>query len=163
MEIWKDIKGYEEKYQISNLSRVKSLNYNNTKESKLLHQSLINNYYSVCLWKQGKGKQYRIHRLVAIHFIDNPDNLPEVNHKDENKLNNCVDNLEWCNSKYNCNYGMRNKKLSKPVQCIETGIVYPSILDAGKQTGINHTHLGDAARGKRKTAGGYHWRYVPMI
>ena len=163
MEEWKDIKDYEGKYQISNLGRVKSLNYNNTKKSKLLHQSLINSYYSVCLWKRGKGKQYRVHRLVAIHFIDNPLHLPEVNHKDENKLNNCVDNLEWCDSKYNCNYGMRNKKLSKPVQCIETGIVYPSILDAGKQTGINHTHLGDVVRGKRKTAGGYHWRYIQEI
>lgn len=163
MEEWKDIKGYEEKYQISNLGRVKSLNYNNTKKSKLLHQSLINNYYSVCLWKQGKGKQHRIHRLVAEAFIENPDNLSEVNHKDEDKLNNEVSNLEWCDSKYNCNYGTRNKKLSRPVQCIETGIIYPSILEAGKQTGINPTHLDDVARGKRKTAGGYHWRYIPEI
>ena len=163
MEIWKDIKGYEGKYQISSLGRVKSLKYNNTKESKLLHQSLINNYYSVCLWKQRKGKQYRIHRLVAEAFIPNPLHLPEVNHIDENKLNNNVDNLEWCSSKYNCNYGARNKKLSKPVQCVETGIIYPSILNAGKQTGINYTHLGDVARGKRKTAGGYHWKYVKEI
>lgn len=162
MEEWKDIKGYEGKYQISNLGRVKSLNYNNTKESKLLHQSLINNYYSVYLWKRGKGKQYRIHRLVAIHFIDNPDNLPEVNHIDENKLNNRVDNLEWCNRKYNCNYGNRNKKLSRPIQCIETGIIYPSILQTGKQTEINNYHIGDVARGKRHTAGGYHWRYVDL-
>ena len=116
------------KYQISNLGRVKSLHYNNTKESKLLHQSIINHYYSVNLWKHEKGKQHRIHRLVATHFIPNPLHLPEINHKDENKLNNRVDNLEWCDHKYNCNYGTRNKRISRPVQCIETGIIYPSIL-----------------------------------
>ena len=115
------------------------------------------------LKKNKKRKAHLVHRLVAKAFIPNPDQLCEVNHKDENKLNNTVNNLEWCNSEYNCNYGMRNKKLSKPVICIETGIVYPSILDAGKQTGINHTHLGDVARGKRKTAGGYHWKYIPEI
>ena len=69
MEEWKDIKGYEEKYQVSNLGRVRSLHYNNTKETKLLHQSLINNYYSVCLWKNNSGKNFRVNRLVAEVFI----------------------------------------------------------------------------------------------
>lgn len=161
-EIWKDIKGYEGKYLISNTGKVKSLNYNNTKKSKLLKQNNINGYNTVCLWENSKSKRCRVNRLVAEAFISNPSNLPEVNHKDENKMNNNVDNLEWCDSKYNCNYGNRNKKLSKPIQCIETGIIYPSILQAGKQTGINHYHIGDVARGKRHTAGGYHWRYITI-
>ena len=162
MEIWKEIKGYEDKYLISNTGKVKSLSYNNTKKSKLLKPSIHNGYYSVCLWQNSKGKQHRVNRLVAEAFIPNPLNLPEVNHKDENKLNNQVENLEWCNSKYNCNYGNRNQKLSRPIQCIETKVIYPSILEAGKQTGINHTHLGDVARGKRKTAGGYHWKFIEI-
>lgn len=159
-EIWKNIKDYNDKYLISNTGKVKSLNYNNTKKDKLLKISICNGYPSVCLWKNNKGKRFRVNRLVAESFIPNPLNLPEVNHIDENKLNNNVDNLEWCTSRYNCNYGSRNHKLSKPVQCIETGIIYSSILEAGKQTKINHTHLGDVARGKRKTAGGYHWKYI---
>ena len=161
-EIWKDIKGYKGKYLISNTGKVKSLNYNNTKKSKLLKQNNINGYNTICLWKNSKSKCCRVNRLVAEAFIPNPNNLPEVNHKDENKVNNSAENLEWCDSKYNCNYGNRNKKLSRPIQCIETGIIYPSISQAGKQTGINQYHIGDVARGKRHTAGGYHWRYITI-
>lgn len=104
-EIWKDIEGYEGLYQISSLGQVKSLKdkYGNSRE-KILKQDK-NVYLQITLYKNGKKKTFLVHRLVAITFIDNPNNLPMVNHKDENKENNCVDNLEWCNARYNLTYG----------------------------------------------------------
>ena len=125
IEIWKPIKEYELLYEISNTGKIKSLSrevvvknkYNSistrmTKE-KQLKPLLRGEYYIVWLCKNGKSKQYSIHRLVAETFIPNPKNLPQVNHIDENKENNCVNNLEWCSAKYNCNYGNRNKIISK--------------------------------------------------
>ena len=120
--------------------------------------------------KDGKQKRYYIHRLVAETFISNPDNLPEVNHKDENKVNNAADNLEWCNHLYNSNYGTRVKKehishinhpkLSKRVMCVETGIIYDSAHEANRQTNANMVNICRVCRGERNTAGGYHWKYV---
>ena len=99
MEEWKDIKGYEGLYKISNKGRV----YNIKLKRFMGHES--NKYMCVELGKDGKYKNYKVHRLVAQAFIPNPDNLPFINHKDENKLNNCVENLEWCTREYNVNYG----------------------------------------------------------
>ena len=101
-ELWKDIKNYEGIYQISNLGRVKSL-HNNKERLLKLHRK-PDGYIQVVLCKNYKIVSRLTHRLVAEAFIPNPDNLPEVNHKDEDKTNNCVDNLEWCNSSYNKNY-----------------------------------------------------------
>lgn len=112
MEIWKPIKDYETRYQISNMGNIKS--FYRGKETLLKPQ--LNNtspYLMIGLFKNNKLKRYLIHRLVAQHFIPNPDNLPEVNHKDENKYNNCADNLEWCTHKYNTNYGTRGDKISE--------------------------------------------------
>lgn len=110
-EIWKYIQGYEGLYQISNLGRVKSLNYNHTKKEKIL-QYRINErgykYISLCV--NNIRKSFKIHRLVAEAFIPNPHNYPCINHKDEDKTNNCVDNLEWCTYKYNSNYGTAIKR-----------------------------------------------------
>ena len=100
-EIYKDIQGYEGKYQISNLGNVYSLITN-----KILKQRLtLDGYYQVDLYKNGVKKHLYIHRLVAQSFLDNPKNYKIVNHKDENSMNNIVSNLEWCNSTYNNNYG----------------------------------------------------------
>lgn len=125
-EIWKDIVGYEGFYQVSNLGRVKSLDryievtnkrgtlYRRPIKGRLLSLNNVNDdYISVTLTKDSIGISYSVHRLVAQAFIPNPDNLPQVNHKDENPSNNCVDNLEWCTAKYNSNYGTRREKLSK--------------------------------------------------
>lgn len=121
MEIWKDISGYEGLYQVSNLGRVKSLeridnNNHPVKEKIIKPYKTIGGYMQVCLWKNGKVKHLQIHRLVAQAFIPNPYNLPECNHKDENPLNNCVENLEWCDHKYNINYGTRTEKASEKMK-----------------------------------------------
>lgn len=114
IEIWKDIPGYERLYQVSNLGNVRSLNYRRSGKSKLLKQGTDKKgYKQVGLWKNSKRKHYSVHRLVAIAFLPNPNNLPQVNHKDENKANNNIDNLEWCDAKYNNNYGTRNERTSE--------------------------------------------------
>ena len=118
------------------------------------------------LTKNGKQKRYKIHRLVAEAFIPNPNNYPQVNHKDCNPLNNKVDNLEWCNAKYNINYGDRGIKFGKTVGCkviqyslkgeeIET---FYSIGEAARITGLHKTNIYDAVSGKQKTCGGYIWK-----
>ena len=112
-EIWKDIEGYENKYQISNLGRVKALDYRRTKKEKILDSRNNKGYKAIALWNNSKRKVFLIHRLVANAFIPNPNKFPQINHKDENKLNNCVDNLEWCTQFYNNIYGTRLQRVSK--------------------------------------------------
>ena len=119
-EVWKDIPGYEGLYQVSNLGRVKSMSrqkkhsYNSVAQlkEKILTPINICGYHRVILRKNNKAHNKFIHRLVAEAFIDNINNYNEVNHKDENKTNNRVDNLEWCSHKYNINYGSGNIKRS---------------------------------------------------
>ena len=181
-EIWKDISGYEGLYQVSNLGRVKHLSFSRPnpltggisimKERILAPQLTKLGYYAVTLYKNGKLHRKFIHTLVAKAFISNPDNLPIINHKDENKLNNKPENLEWCTPKYNNSYGTRNQRISatklnntyntKPVKCIETNIIYASVREAERQTGIPNTHISAVCIKKphHKTAGGYHWKYV---
>lgn len=120
-EIWKPIKGYEGLYEVSNLGRVRSLDrcvvYANGQvhihRGKILRPGISNGYMQVHLCKCGDMKQPLVHRLVADAFIPNPENLPQVNHKDENPSNNEVSNLEWCTSEYNINYGTRKEKVMK--------------------------------------------------
>lgn len=108
-EVWKDIEGYEGYYQVSNLGRVKGIKIiNQYKKERLLSQYLNNKgrgYYKVWLYKDKKRKMHYVHRLVAKAFLPNPNNYPDINHKDENSRNNQVDNLEWCNESYNLSYG----------------------------------------------------------
>lgn len=147
--------GYEGLYQVSNLGRVKRLskpkkNYDiNNKEFKtiMIPEKIVkpqldkNGYYRIGLTENYKRSFCFVHRLVAQAFILNPDNLPHINHKDEDKSNNNANNLEWCTMKYNCNYGTRNERVAKgnhkKVKCIETGIVYNSLTEACKVTGIS--------------------------
>ena len=166
-EEWKDIITHKGLYQISNLGRVRN------SKGKILNGYTNNKgYQMIHLRAKNKSKLYSIHRLVAETFIPNPLNLPQVNHKDENKLNNDVSNLEWCTHKYNINYGTGNKRRSKTkinstynvksVQCVETGIIYASIREAERQTGIDNSQISAVCNYKKnyKTAGGYHWKYI---
>lgn len=119
MEEWRDIKGYEGIYQVSNLGRVKSLGNGKKRKEKILKQQKTGrwkNYYKVILFKNGIPKTKKIHRLVAEAFIPNPNNYPCVNHKDENPSNNFVENLEWCSYEYNNNYGTKNKRVSETLK-----------------------------------------------
>ena len=157
-EIWKDIQGYEGKYQISNMGRFKSLNYRRTGKEKILEgYPDKDGYLFVQLWKDGKGKNCRINRLVAQAFLENPQNLPEVNHKDEDKTNNTVDNLEWCNHIYNQYYGTKRerqaKSKGKPVICITTGEIYQCATEAMRKTGVDKANIHKCCTGQYKSAG----------
>lgn len=170
-EKWKDISGYPN-YQVSNIGRVKSLNYKRTGKEKIL-KPLKNKkgYLQVILYNLGKIKSMKIHRLVAAAFVQNNSLFNnEVNHIDECKTNNCASNLEWCTTEQNCNYGTRNEriakarinnpKISKKVKCLDTGIVYPSIQEIERQLGFNRVSISRCCNKKQKTSYKYRWEYV---
>lgn len=172
MEIWKDIKGYEGKYQVSNYGSVKSVKRNLI----LRPQERSHGYLSVWLYGSGRNNrtQVSVHRLVAEAFIPNPDNKAEVNHKDEDKTNNRAENLEWISHKDNTNYGTAQERRSKYLkeECpkgirveqidMRGNVVgaYRSMHEASRATGINVTYISAACSGQRKTSCGYVWRKV---
>ena len=114
LETWRDIAGYEGLYEVSDLGNVRSLNYLRTGQTRILKpMKTPKGYQQVHLCKDGNIKKNYVHRLVAQAFIENPNNLPEINHKDENKENNAVTNLEWCDHKYNINHGTCIERVAK--------------------------------------------------
>lgn len=127
------------------------------KHGRILKPEIRNGYYSVGLMKNGKRIHKRIHRLVAEAFISNPDNLPQVNHKDENKLNNEVSNLEWCDNTYNTHYS-RHQDLS--VYCFDLDEYFKSATEASVHTGVCRTSIVKACRGQLTQAGGKWWCYA---
>lgn len=179
-EVWKDIKGYEDLYQVSNFGRVKSLrrsvvlgkNIRQVKE-KVIKPFITNKgYYQIILSKNGKTSHKLVHRLVAMAFIPNPNKYLIINHKDENPLNNHADNLEWCGYSYNNNYGNRNKivsdkmtngKLSKKVLQITLNgdfvKEYPSTKQVERELGFYHSHISKCCLGTRDSAYGYKWKF----
>ena len=168
-EIWCPVKNYESLYEVSDQGRVKSIGYG--KERILSPGKLQNGYLRVNLCKNGERKNLLVHRLVAQAFIPNPDNLPEVNHKDEDKDNNSVQNLEWCDRKYNINYGNRNQmvsmKLSKPIlQYTKSGEFvreWKSTYDVERNLGYFHNSISYCCNGKNKSAYGYVWKYKDTL
>ena len=164
-EIWKPVVGYEGLYEVSNLGRVFGIKRNNY----LMYGVNNKGYCSVLLSKDNKQQRFRVHRIVAMAFIPNPNNLPYVNHKDEDPLNNCVDNLEWCTPKYNSNYGTGIERCAKqkwiPVkQKTKDGKlirVWDSIKEAAKALNMkSQANISSVCKGNRKYAGGYIWEYV---
>lgn len=196
--MWKDVVGYEGLYQVSNTGKVLRNERYKQNHSKLQYlpkielkqQKMPNGYMAVYLTKDGNSKIQYVHRLVAMAFLDNQNYLPEVNHKDENKCNNCVTNLEWCTRKYNVRYGtgikrrVENTDFSNPkfkeasrnnakishekrqrsvTQYTLTGKKvreYKSATIAEKDYGFNASDINSCCRNKLRTAGGYIWRYT---
>ena len=111
-EIWKPVKGFAGLYEVSNKGNVRSLKWYGGSKVRELSQAENKKGYRQVNLCNGKGNMRYVHRLVAEAFIPNPNNLPCINHKDENPRNNCVENLEWCDQKYNCNYGHHNERNS---------------------------------------------------
>lgn len=177
-EIWKDIKGYEGFYQISNLGRVRSLdrlvNGNHitcdfqTMKGKILTGSMDKlGYVRVLLRRNRAYDSQLVHRLVAIAFIDNPKNLPYINHKDENPSNNRVDNLEWCTAQYNVTYGTCQERINKfkirrvnqydkDGNFIKT---WDSLKSAAASINCAQQNISRCCRNRCKTCGGYIWKY----
>lgn len=174
-EIWKPIKDYEGLYEVSNYGRVRSLDHKvaisngNYRTSRGKLMSLCKTSHGYLFVSLGRGNKRSIHRLVANAFIENPYNLPCVNHKDEVKDNNHVENLEWCDKSYNALYGSCQDKLRKyknvPVYMIDKismNIIqrFDSMKIAMQETGIGKEMISMVCRGIRKTAGGYIWKYA---
>lgn len=156
----RDIPGYEGEYAVTSCGKVWSY-----KSKRFLKPAKHNlGYLFICLSKNGISKQFYIHRLVASAYIKNPNRLNQINHKDENKKNNSVNNLEWCDSKYNNNYGTHNKrvaeKMSKKVICAETGIIYSSAKDVELKLGISHKLVWFACSLKYRKTKGLHFFYL---
>jgi hypothetical protein len=157
-----DVVGYEGLYAVTNCGNVWSY-----RKSMFLTPFLARGYRKVRLYKNGTNKQFLVHRLVAEAFLPNPQNLPQINHKDENKENNCVGNLEWCDAKYNINYGEHNNSIArshcKKVYCVELDIVFESAKSAAIQLNLSDSNIAKCCKGKYKTTGGYHWKYADHL
>ena len=170
-EIWKDISGYEGIYQISNLGRVKSIARKTKNQygdvNRILKIKIEKNGYArIGLFKDKKQKFFEVHRLVAQAFIPNTNHYPHVNHKDENKLNNNVENLEWCTPNYNNNYGIRTLKssITKQKKIAQYDLkgnlikIWNSQKEAIEKLKISN-HITDVCNNTRKTCGGYKWKF----
>ena len=144
-EVWKDIKGYEKLYQVSNLGNIKTLDYNHTKKEHLLKPILQQDgYYAVNLMKNGKRKRVRVNRLVAIAFLGDSDLF--VNHINGNKLDNRVDNLEWCSAKENTQHALKTGLIKTiPVFCYNLNTaktkIFKSIKYASEYLDINESTI----------------------
>ena len=187
-EMWRWIKGYENIYQISNYGRVRSVDrfvYCEVSPNKLQHlfgkilkQGLNKKGYPIVyLSKDGKQKTITVHRLVALAFIENPLNLPQVNHKDGIKTNNHMDNLEWCtnadNQKHAYDMGLQpsyenSNGRGRPAKSVAMYDLtthsilrtFKTIASAGRETGINPYNIRSVCIGKRHQAGGYGWKFI---
>jgi len=177
-EIWKSIKGYEDRYEISNLGRVRSKMDNKGKmRFKILKLSNNNKGYVMAnLKKKHISKLFSIHRLVAIAFIPNPHSYPQVNHINEDKTDNRSCNLEWCSESYNCNYGSRNSRMRKNLtktqmkraikvrqinkETNEVINVFSSLREAYRKTGVRESSISNCLKGRCNSCGGFYWKRI---
>lgn len=168
IEEWRPVPGYEGLYEVSNNGAVASLNYRHTGKRVVLTQKVEpTGYRKILLYKEGKRKMVSVHRIVADAFIPKVDGLDFVNHKDERKGNNNVNNLEWCTKAYNNNYGSRKEavfsKLRRPViATLRDGTTewYPSVNEAGRALNYSPSNISSALNGKLKTACKREWRWA---
>lgn len=167
MEIWKDIIGYEGLYKVSNTGKIKSLKYRNSHKEQILKERIQKGYNRTNLCKEGNKKQTYVHRLVAEAFIPNPAKLPLINHKDETRNNNNVDNLEWCTTSYNRTYGnaRENQKKNTVKQVCQYDKemnlikIYKSLRSTGDD-GFIPVCVSLCCHKKRKTHKKYTWRWL---
>ena len=158
----KEIKGFEGQYAITSCGKV----WSHKRKKFMKPYDNGQGYLFVDLAiGNSKVKKFRVHRLVAEAYIPNPDGKKQINHKDENKHNNSVNNLEWATAKENINYGTGNERRIKnrlytPIKCIETGEVFPTQAMAAKSIGRSPTSIRNCLSGKQQTSGGYHWERV---
>ena len=158
-EIFMDIKGYEGKYQVSNLGNIR-----NIKTGRIMKQHKTKEgYMRIALCKNNKYKKYYVHRLVLETFKPNSNNELQVNHIDENKENNTLENLEWMTAKENANHGTRTERAAKghmiPVYCITNNKVYKSATEAARQLNLHSGSVTACCKNKHKTAAGYEFKY----
>lgn len=165
-EIWKDIPSFEGLYQVSTFGNVRSLNYQRSGKIREMKKGKDRDgYLQVTLCKEGRPKTFKIHRLVASAFVPNPLGFPVINHKDEDKTNNCVWNLEWCTVAYNCNYGTSRQRMADKLkrsvcQYDRDGRLvaeYGSVSEAVEKTGL--VNISTVCRGLHRTAGEYTFSY----
>lgn len=166
-EEWKPVVGYEKLYEISNLGRIKSLKYRGGKGQKILSTYNVHGYKRVRLFDGTTVRSTGVHRIVAEAFLDNPSSKQFVNHKDGNKSNNRLDNLEWVTGSENVAHAFRILHVKRAggvkkraVKNIDTGKIYGSIREAAKKTGHNRTSIISCCKGRYKTANGQHWEYT---
>lgn len=168
-EIWRNT-AYPH-YMVSSLGRVKATERIVKRRGRcvlseqiLKPQRIGAGYLSIGVGQQKERKRVYVHRLVADAFIPNPKNLPQINHKDGNKTNNCIENLEWVTISANQShrYNVLNSKLgnAKAVRCIETGVVFKSCRKAGEALNIHGSGIGHCLNGKQHTSGGFHWEII---
>lgn len=170
MEEWKEVYGFDYLFEISNLGRVRTKYYGKLgyKPEYRFIEPLDNGrgYLRLNVRSNCKQKTVYIHRLVANAFIPNPKGYPEINHKDENKKNNNVDNLEWCSRVYNSNYGTIKERIGKKhslkVICVELNIVYNSVREAAEAFDVCITAVSNCLNGRSKSCAGYTWRYADV-
>lgn len=160
-EIWKDVVGASEYYQISNLGNIR-----NKITGEILKPSTSGPYLHIEL-RYGINKYFSIHRMVAEAFIPNPFNFRCVNHIDENKRNNRVDNLEWCTYQYNCRYGkgalQRNHKVIQYDMAGNALKIWDSMKEASEKLNIKYQNISRCCRGKSKSAGGFMWSFANLM
>ena len=186
-EIWKDVVGYEGLYQVSNLGRVRGLDrlvkhsgeHMRIQKGRIL-KGLVHSkdgYVYVGLYKKGKYKKIKVHRLVGLAFIENPQNKPMINHIDENKENNKLDNLEWCTAKENENHGTKRERMKKNTDYsliaskykkpviqydLEGNVIkeWDSIKQIKEENGYSSGNISNCCNGKLKKTYGYVWRFA---
>ena len=174
--IWKPVVGYEGTYEVSNTGRVRSVgryirnnagskpHWVNGSEKKIIINKYRNGYCELSLIKNGKEKKCKVHRLVAEAFLPNPNNYPQVNHRDGNKQNNNVENLEWCTDKYNKEHAWRTGLATchnkTPIICTQTNETFPSVAEAARRLKCNKREIFRMMSGNRKSVHGYSFKRV---